>query len=112
MRELRHDFRHHYHVAYEDVPTDEAIDLIGMLPDGSRYVSATDPTRTWDRARHDTADVVDAIWFLTWAMAYDHEKMPEPMRVVRPMDVAIRKRQRERSRRAREILESTRWVEV
>ncbi|MBR3318769.1 MAG: hypothetical protein IKG21_13215 [Atopobiaceae bacterium] len=112
MRELRHDFRTCYHVAYDDVPVAEAIDLIRSLPDGSLYVAATEPERAWSELKQRTADVVDAIWLLVWANSMDHEKMPEPQRVTRPKDVAARQRQRERQRRAREVLENTEWVEV
>lgn len=82
------------------------------LPDGSLYVAATDYARSWSDERHMCADVLDAIVFLTWAMTYDHEQVPDPPRTTRPADVVARRRQRERQRRAREILENSTWVEV
>ena len=52
LRDLRHDFRAYYHVAYEDVPVAEAVDLIATLPDGSRVASALSPSRAWSPERH------------------------------------------------------------
>lgn len=112
MRELRHDFRRIYHVAYDEVPTDEATDLVCTLPDGSLYVSAVDPSRRWGEARTLAADVLDAIAHLTWAMAYDHEKVPHPPTLTRPADVQARERAKESQARARRVLETSDWVEV
>lgn len=97
---------------YEDVPTDEAIDLIHMLPDGSRWVARRFPLREWDAQRHRFADVLDAIKELTWALAYDREKVPDPPTVTRPRDVLARAVERERARSVRERLEQTGWEEL
>ncbi len=112
MRELRHDFRAVYGTSYDSVPTDEAIDLIKTLPDGSLYVCATEPLRSWTPERHRFADVVDAINHLTWAAYYNHDKVPYPPTTVRPADVAAREAQRKRRKRAIDKLNNTRWTEV
>lgn len=92
--------------------TSEAIDLIRMLPDGSRYVVRTDPERSWGEARQRTADVVDAISHLTWAIAYDHDKMAEPPRVTRPRDMMARVRAMRAAAQAKAELESGTWEEM
>jgi hypothetical protein len=40
VSELRHDFRHYYHVSFDEVETEEAIDLIKMLPPHLCYRTA------------------------------------------------------------------------
>lgn len=112
MRELRHDFRRLYHTSYDEVPTAEAIDLIRTLPDGSSYVRATDFARSWGVERHRHADLLDAVRELTWAMAMDHERMPEPPRVVRPSDVVSRVETIRRATAARHELEHGSWEDV
>ncbi len=112
MRELRHDFRHYYRVAYDDVPTGEAIDLIETLPDGSLYAAATDFLRSWGPEQNRHADMLDAIHELTWALAIDHESMPEPPKVVRPKDVMARVESFAAAKRARSVLESGDWEEM
>ncbi len=94
------------------MPTSEAIDLIATLPDGSRYVTSRFPTRAWSETRDLMADVCDAISFLTWALAIDHDAMPEPPRVARPADMARQAADARRHRKAREVLESARREEV
>ena len=94
------------------MPTPEALDLIATLPDGSRYVAAMFPTRAWSEMRSLTADICDAISWLTWATAMDHDKVSEPPRIMRPADRAIQTMVRERHRSAREKLENARREEV
>lgn len=112
MRELRHDFRRIYHVAYDAVPTDEAIDLIKTLPDGSAYVSATDLGRSWGAERHRHADLLDAIRELTWALAIDHEAIPEPPTVMRPKDVLARMEAAARREEVSKRLKEAEWEEM
>lgn len=111
MRELRHDFRAVYHVAYEDVPTDEAIDLIATLPRGSLWRSAQVEFGEWDDARENSADVVDAIWKLISLLSDAHTTEGAPT-VARPQDLRERKMAAERARAVRERIEGTRWQEV
>ena len=112
LRELRHDFRHYYGCRYDDVPTDEAIDLIRSLPDGSRWVARTDPLRAWSAERHREADLLDAVSVLVWRFALDKETVPEPPKVVRPRDMAARMREAANNRRVRQELESGGWEEM
>ena len=112
MAELRHDFRRYYGCSYDDVQVEEKIDLIRMLPDGSRYVAGTDPERAWSEERHRFADVIDAISPVAWALAYDREKVPEPPKVVRPKDMLARAEASRRAARARAELESGTWEEI
>lgn len=110
MRELRHDFRRYYGVSYDDVPTEEAVDLIETLPAGSLYVMATDPARSWSELREASADVQDALTQSAFAVrGIDPNLAP---RVTRPRDVMARieaaSAARETSRRIRE----TKWEEA
>lgn len=91
-----------------------------MLPDGSRYVRATDPARAWAREDHRAADVVDAVQLLCWGMGvYDRKRVPEPPHVTRPAEMESMRRARERSseaarssRSARDVIEGTEWEEA
>lgn len=94
------------------MPTDEAIDLVATLPDGSRYVAATEPLRAWSEARTLAADVRDDVMWLTWALALDREQVPYPPRVDRPADVAARRADERRRMRARAVLEGAPREEV
>lgn len=107
-------------MAYEEVPADEAVDLILTLPSGSRWVASTQPALAWTREQELAADAVDALRAIIWGLGmYDRDEMPEPPRVDRPSARAARERReaearerRERSARARERMEGERWVEV
>lgn len=112
LRELRHDFRHYYGCRYDDVPTDEAIDLIRSLPDGSRWAAGTDPLRAWSANRHRDADLLDAVNVLVWCFALDKGVVPTPLTVVRPRDVAARVREAANNKRVRAELESGGWEEM
>lgn len=111
VRELRHDFRSAYHVAYEEVPVDEAIDLILTLPRGSLWRSAQLEFGEWDEARENAADVVDAIWKLIALLSSARSTEAAPS-VTRPSDLRARKAARERAASVRERIGSTRWEEV
>lgn len=96
---------------YEDVPTDEAVDLIESLPDGSLWAAATDPLRSWALERHLAANVVDALGIIAYRIgAFDGAA--EPPRVTRPRDVAARAAEAERARRVRAQVESDGWEEI
>jgi len=98
-------------VRYEDVPADEAIDLIESLPDGARWVAATYPLRSWALERHLAANVVDALGLIAYRIgAFDGAA--EPPRVTRPRDVAARAEDAERARRVRSEVESDGWEEM
>ena len=110
LRELRHDFRRYYHVPYDVVGTEEAVDLIETLPQGSRWAAATDPARAWSDERHLASDVVDAVNRVAWRLGT--WEADEPPRVTRPRDVLERARALRRARAARERLESEGWEEM
>ena len=97
---------------YEDVDVDEAIDLIATLPDGSLYVAATNPARSWSERRTLAADVVDAVMWLTWALAMDHEKVTEPPKIIRPVDTLRIAAKEQRRKRAVRILRTARRKEA
>ena len=97
---------------YDDVEADEAIDLIATLPDGALYVAAMDPSRSWSERRTLAADVVDALYWLTWALAIKHDEVPEPPRVTRPADVLRQRERAERRKRATRALRTANREEV
>lgn len=107
---LRHDFRRVYGCSYDEVPIDEAIDLIATLPDGSRYVSAVDPARSWPRWRHAIADLQDEEWAIVAALrGVPADKAP---RVMRPADAARQMVALDKARKARKRIEETEWEEA
>ena len=97
---------------YDDVPTDEAIDLVESLPDGSAWAARTDPLRSWSAERHRDADLLDAVEVLVWYVALDKARTPDPPRVVRPIDRLRRAMEAERARAAREEIGSDGWEEM
>lgn len=97
---------------YEDVPADEAIDLVEALPDGSAWAARTDPLRSWSPERHRDADLLDAVEVLVWYIALDKAKTPEPPRAVRPLDRLRRAMEAQRARAAREEIGSDDWEEM
>jgi len=110
--QLRRDFRRYYHVSYDEVDPEEAVDLLLGLPDGSEYVAARCLARSWSPERRVGADIVDAVRELTWALAYDRSKCPEPPRVLRPEQLAARMEERGRAATARERIERGEWEEA
>lgn len=110
-RELRHDFRAIYRVSYDDVPTDEAIDLVLTLPQESRYRAAVDPSAGWSGGQHQMANVIDLLMVINWRlMGCPSTYKPEPME--RPGDRELRIQAMRRARRVRERIESTEWEDV
>lgn len=113
MPQLRRDFRRVYHVGYDDVAPEEALDLIAGLPDGSEYVASRDPARSWTEGRRSSADVVDAVREVAWALgAYDRTACPMPPRVTRPEQVVARVEESRRARAARERIRGGDWEEA
>ena len=92
--------------------TEEAIDLIRSLPDGSAWATSVSPLRSWDERRHRDADLLDAVNVLVWYLALDKKIVPSPPMVVRPRDVMARRREAENNRRVKAQLESDGWEEV
>lgn len=111
MRELRHDFRAIYSVAYDDVPTDEAIDLVLTLPWGSAYLRAQNPVYAWNQDQYQMANVMDALSVINWRlMGCPSRYKPEP--VERPGDKAMRLAAAKKAKDAARRIESTRWEAV
>ena len=111
VRELRHDFRMYYHVRYEEVDVDEAIDLVLTLPLGSKWRAKRDPGAEWTLDQYRLADLVDVTNLLVWQLSRNADEW-EPPRIDRPGDAAKREAHRKNAREAREKLENTKWEEV
>ena len=111
MRELRHDFRTFYHVRYEDVEVDEAIDLVLTLPLGSKWRAKRDPDAEWTIDQYRLADLVDSLNVLIWQLSSNSSEW-EPQRIERPGDAARRAAYKAKARAARKKLEETTWEEV
>lgn len=115
MRELRADFRAVYHCSYDEVTIEEAIDLIGELPDGSRYLAAIDPRRAWTLSERRLADIQDRIAALT-QMLSDKGTTEGAPKVSRPWDELVRRTaemaERIRMATVKDRMEKTKWVDV
>lgn len=109
LRALRHDFRHYYGCAYEDVPPDEAVDLIMSLPPGSAFVAKANPALSWSPEIEALADVRDTLWEIAYARAGVKE---EPYRVPRPRRAAAAAKAKQRAAGVRGRIEGTKWVDV
>lgn len=112
---MRGDFRRTYHVAYDDVPTDEALDLIAQLPSGSAYLASINPADAWDETQYLIANLVDAVNVMAHGMRYTEDFKP----VMTPARRAEAKRVEENTEKAKEKvrevkrkLENTKWKEV
>lgn len=107
IRELRHDFRHYYNCCYDLVEPDEAIDLIVMLPDGAAYVRKKNPARAWNAEKHNTADIVDALWEIrAVSVGIEADKAPH---IIRPAQQVAREHKRTEARATKAKIENTKW---
>lgn len=118
MRELRHDFRRFYGCRYDDVPVDEAIDLIQTLPDGSAYLAAFVPTYAWTVEEKRLADIQDYLNALMHLLS-DERSTEKAERVPRPWDEwakGMREKatdaKKRKAQRVKEKLEGTKWADV
>lgn len=107
VRELRADFRHWYHVRYEDVAADEAVDLVLSLPMGSSYLAALNPYWAWGEERNAIADVCDLL--LRAERLAATRSTEGAQRVTRPRDVYERRQALEKARAAKRKMETTKW---
>lgn len=107
MRELRADFRHWYHVRYEDVATDEAVDLILSLPMGSMYLAALSPYWAWSEERNAIADVCD-LQFRAERLTCTRST-EGAHRITRPRDVYERRQALDKAKAAKQKMETTKW---
>ncbi len=110
VRELRHDFRHWYHVSYDEVPLDEALDLARMLPDGSAYKSALDPHRAWTNEEHLLADICDQVSRMI--QIYATRTTENAHLHGRPGDREAQVQDIKRARDVRRKIKQTKWREV
>ena len=118
MRELRHDFRAFYHVAYDEVGNDEAIDLVATLPAGSLYRASLGYEGEWGEEQYFRAEVVDMLHAINWRLANCPEDMT-PVRLPRPGDAAReaaeraeREAKKSRVRASASMARSGKWKEV
>ena len=98
----------YYHIGYEDVDISEAIDLICTLPPGALYVTCTHPEKSWSEAHELTADIIDKMTELVFALC----GQTGAPRVVRPSDVVATQKARARAASAREKLEQNNWSDT
>lgn len=79
-----------------------------MLPDGSAYVSAIDPVRSWSEQRNLAADIRDEMRSLVAAT----RGMSEAPLVVRPRMILERIEDAKRAKQAKQKMKTTKWEEV
>lgn len=108
VRELRHDFRCYYHVAYEDVSTEEAIDLADTLPQGSLYRGKRRIEDSWTDQQYLMASIIDALDVLACGMRWERE----PIRMMRPADMSHQQHALKKARKTRQKIEQMQWEEV
>lgn len=96
---------------------DECLDLVRGLPDGSLYVSAVAPSRSWTEPRQLAYDVMDMMSDIWQARCGVDENRRE--RLPRPWDADVAKaradymqRQMDEAEKAREVIENTKWEAV
>lgn len=97
-------------MGYDDVPTDEAVDLVLALPPGSLWRAARDARDAWDDRTHMLVSVIDSLNTVTWLLA--GRPGNQPARVTRPGDETARRLAREKARATRRRIRETRWEEV
>lgn len=110
VRELRHDFRALYHVSYDEVPTDEAVDLVLTLPRGSLWRSSREEFGEWTDEEERHAEVIDEVERLIRLIATGTTEGSQ--RLTRPADLRARKADSERARSVRERIKQTKWEDV
>lgn len=104
-----------YGCSYDETATDEALDLIAMLPDGSRYLAALSPLKAWTNSECRLADIVDGLSALT-QMLSDKRTTENAPKVKRPWDEYVKRVnrtvQRLKAASIRNRIEKTKWVDV
>lgn len=105
---LRHDFRRFYGCSYDELETEEAIDLIITLPSNSRWRAARSTHDLWTSEQYRHADVMDMLNVINWRLAgCPSDYQPTP--IERPLDKIINEHKRVSAKRAKEIIENTTW---
>lgn len=78
--------------------TDEAIDLIYSLPQGTHYIASKNNVLSWTDWKHALADIQDDI------------RMSRGLpRVIRPADIEANRRARKKSHETRKQINETKW---
>lgn len=111
LAELRHDFRREYGTRYDDVPTDEAIDLVRTLGPWTAYASAVAGYRGWEPVEHRLADLTDSVLRLTHMLSDARTTEGAPT-VPRPGSGKRAAEAKKRAARAREYIENQEWEAV
>lgn len=107
---LHHDFRVYYHTAYEDVPTDEAIDLIRTLPAGSLYKQAVSIVESWSESDYFHANVLDCLRIINWRLAGCPDK--PPLLIQRPAEIEAQKQAKKKAKATKRKIETTNWKSI
>lgn len=111
VAELRHDFRREYGTRYEDVPTDEAIDLVRTLGPWTDYMSSVAGYRGWEPMEYRLADLTDAVLRLTHMLS-DARTTEGASTVPRPGSGRRAAEAKRKAARTREYIESQEWEAV
>lgn len=91
-------------MGYDEVGVEESIDLIKMLPDGSKFISKHFPERSWSQLQNLFADVEDTLIRLLTHNSENH--------VIRPPEQVAMNKARIKVKKARSQIESNEWEEV
>lgn len=96
---------------------DECLDLVRGLPDGSAYVSAVAPSRSWTERRQLATDVMDLIMDVWQARcgvdSHARTRLPRPWDAQLAKERARKaKAEYEQAEAARETIENTKWEAV
>lgn len=101
-------------MAWDDVPPDEAYDLMRTLPDGALSVARVHPERAWCERHRDLRDLTDALWAVAmWnGGGVNRSEATAAMRTGRPEDAARQRAAATKARSVRDVIEHTEWEEV
>ena len=98
----------YYHVSYDEVPTDEAIDLCLTLPRGSLYIAKKHPEYSWSEERELISDIQD----LLIALSYAARGIKDAPKITRPSDLVERKRALEQAQQNKQRIQTTQWEAI
>lgn len=112
---MRRDFRRFYGCSYDEVPTDEALDLIDGLRAGSDYQASMFPLDEWDESRYMLARIIDLLGILAHDLRMTDEYEPYPTPAVRAENERVKEnteKAKAKAKAVKEKLENTKWKEV
>lgn len=96
---------------------DECLDLVSGLPDGSMFVSASAPSRSWSERRQLANDIMDTmsdIWQARCGVEpHERQRRPRPWdeELAKARDAAARA-EYERAEAARNYIGNTKWESI